>query len=145
MINHYNEAKFGSPELNRLHFLPETTSDMSNWLSFQAILMGDWMAEARQERDDPCISPWLLPKDGTLRVCDEHPVVMDRHQYHQNISLTTHVLAGILDNTWTGTYCGVYSMTLPAGWVGWFQLINVGCPCSWFQNAWSASAHTSIK
>eukprot|EP00435_Cladocopium_sp_Y103_P027800 s358_g6.t2 len=28
-----------------------------------AILMGDWMAEARQERDEPCISPWLLPKD----------------------------------------------------------------------------------
>lgn len=28
-----------------------------------AILMGDWMAEARQERDEPCISPWLLPKE----------------------------------------------------------------------------------
>lgn len=28
-----------------------------------AILMGDWMAEARQERDEPCVSPWLLPKE----------------------------------------------------------------------------------
>ena len=28
--------------------------------------MGDWMAEARQERDEPCVSPWLLPKDRPL-------------------------------------------------------------------------------
>eukprot|EP00438_Fugacium_kawagutii_P005464 Skav215033 [mRNA] locus=scaffold966:651235:653923:- [translate_table: standard] len=33
-------------------------------LFIPAILMGDWMAEARQEREPPLgISPWLLPKD----------------------------------------------------------------------------------
>ena len=33
-------------------------------LFLQAILMGDWMAEAREEREEPAIPAWLLPKDA---------------------------------------------------------------------------------
>lgn len=35
-------------------------------LFLQAILMGDWMAEAREEREEPAIPAWLLPKDALV-------------------------------------------------------------------------------
>ena len=28
--------------------------------------MGDWMAEAREEREEPAIPAWLLPKDACV-------------------------------------------------------------------------------
>eukprot|EP00913_Durusdinium_trenchii_P004232 g3924.t1 len=33
-------------------------------LFIPAVLMGDWMAEAREEREDPWIPSWMLPKDS---------------------------------------------------------------------------------
>ena len=49
--------------------------------------MGDWMAEARQERDEPCISPWLLPKDGmtsgfVMNIGHGSPPVSPKHIFN---------------------------------------------------------------